>query len=167
MLRDRLMELDIKITELASYLNSSRPTIYKYIESFDNGEIDKIPKKILDVLNFINDSQLIDKLNVIDYIISKEKNKKAKPVDFIDIKKRIKKLQTSNPQDQKLEFISNLIDSDQLDFLIPLFKEIYSSIKNYNKSLKEDNEKQEIFKKFQSEFNKLIKEEKIIYEKKD
>ena len=35
MLRERLKNMEIKITELADYLQISRPTMYKFIEYYD------------------------------------------------------------------------------------------------------------------------------------
>ena len=54
MLEDRLKELDIKKTELANYLDISRPTMYKFIESYDNGEFETINKKVLKLFDYIS-----------------------------------------------------------------------------------------------------------------
>ena len=38
-IREQLKEKDIKITELADYLGITRPTLYKFIDIFDDGKI--------------------------------------------------------------------------------------------------------------------------------
>ena len=70
MLRNRLRELDLKITELADYLQISRPTMYKFIEYYENSEFDLINKKVLKLFNYIAEHELIGKKNVINYILN-------------------------------------------------------------------------------------------------
>ena len=68
MLRQRLKEMDLRITELADYLQLSRPTMYKFIECYDNGEFEQINKKVLKLFNYINENELAGKRNVVIYI---------------------------------------------------------------------------------------------------
>ena len=128
MLKDKLIELDIKITELANYLDTSRPTLYKYIELFDDGEIDKVPRQFKKLFKLINESPLIDKLNVIEYIISNKKDKK-KTNTSPDIIKTIKKIKDSNPDNEKILFVYNVLTTDLYDFLIPYMNNLYKDIK--------------------------------------
>lgn len=71
MIKERLKELDIKITELASYLSISRPTMYKFIEMYDEGSKNDLSKFICELFEYIETNELIDKKNVISYILSK------------------------------------------------------------------------------------------------
>ena len=70
MLRDRLKELDLKITEMADYLQLSRPTMYKFIECYDNKEFSSINKNVLKLFNYINENELVGKKNVVNYILT-------------------------------------------------------------------------------------------------
>ena len=69
MIRTRLKELNIKITELADYLQISRPTLYNFIMSYDDEDRAGIPSGICDLFKYIEKSELIDKRNVVNYII--------------------------------------------------------------------------------------------------
>ena len=47
MLKERLKDMDIRITELAEYLQVSRPTMYKFIDYYEEHSFDLINKKVL------------------------------------------------------------------------------------------------------------------------
>ena len=66
----RLKELDIKITELANYLQISRPTMYKFIELYDSGDRNEVNQRILKLFDYIENNRLIAKKNVINYILN-------------------------------------------------------------------------------------------------
>ena len=70
MIRQRLKELDIKITEIAEYLQFSRTTMYKFIEAYDSGDYGEINKRVLALFHYIDDNDLIDKRNVINFVLS-------------------------------------------------------------------------------------------------
>lgn len=70
MIKDKLKELDIKITELAKYLQISRPTMYKYIECYDLGQEELVDKQIAKLFDYISKNDLIDKVNVINFILT-------------------------------------------------------------------------------------------------
>lgn len=74
---DKLKDLGIRITELSTYLRISRPTLYKYIESYENKDYKNIDHYTYTVLKFINKKEIITKLQVIDYIINSEKTNKS------------------------------------------------------------------------------------------
>jgi hypothetical protein len=69
-MRETLRQLDIKITELAEYLHISRPTMYKFIESYEKGARSLIPKPILGLLDYIEKTPYIGKKNVVNYILT-------------------------------------------------------------------------------------------------
>ena len=71
MIKERLKELEIKITELAQYLQISRPTMYKFIESYDGGKKKEVNKNVKKLFDYIEDNPLIGKRNVINYILSR------------------------------------------------------------------------------------------------
>ena len=55
-----LQQNDIKITELAKYLQISRPTMYKYIECYDLGQEELVDKQIAKLFDYISKNDLID-----------------------------------------------------------------------------------------------------------
>ncbi|RAX52453.1 hypothetical protein CCY99_07335 [Helicobacter sp. 16-1353] len=122
MLRERLRDLELRITELADYLQVSRPTMYKFIDYYDNKKFDLIDKNMLKLFNYISENELIGKKNVINYILS----------NFADIKdlgvegelerfKTIKNYIISNPDSKKSQFIATCATSDLFDVAIGYF----------------------------------------------
>ena len=70
MIKDRLKDLEIKITELADYLQMSRTTLYKFIEAYDSGNKRDVNSSVLKLFNYIEKNELIGKRNVINYILN-------------------------------------------------------------------------------------------------
>ena len=119
MLRERLRELEIKITELTDYLQITRPTMYKFIDYYENSEFDLINKKVLKLFNYIAEHELIGKKNVINYILTNLVNLKENgDSDEIEIIKKIKKYIISNPESKKSQFIVNLVSKESYDDII-------------------------------------------------
>lgn len=130
MIKLRLKELDIKITELANYLQISRPTMYKLIELYDEGRYSTINKKIKKMFDYIEANSLIDKKNVINYIL----NNLVEMDDFedSDLEKKIKKIKkfiSDNPDSLKTNFICKCIETKQFDLVIQYLMEISTLIK--------------------------------------
>lgn len=119
LLRDRLKSMELKITELADYLQISRPTMYKFIDYYDNTEFDLINKKVLKLFNYINEHELVGKKNVINYILTNLVNVKDVGDDVeLDIIKKIKKYIISNPESKKSQFLVTCATKDTFDDLI-------------------------------------------------
>lgn len=78
--------LNIKISELAQYLNISRPTLYKFIELYESNK-NLLRKKYLDLFDYINNNLYLTKIDVIKYII--ERFNKPKKLDNEDLDKLI------------------------------------------------------------------------------
>ena len=70
MLREKLKNLDLKITELAEYMQVSRPTMYKFIECYDSHDFSQINPKVLKLFNYIDEHDLIGKRNVVNFILT-------------------------------------------------------------------------------------------------
>ena len=51
LLRDKLKEVGLKLTDLAEMLDLSRPTLYTLIENYELGQRSKIEPKILNSFN--------------------------------------------------------------------------------------------------------------------
>lgn len=130
MLRDRLKNMEIKIIELADYLQISRPTMYKFIEYYDLKEFDLINKKVLKLFNYINENELIGKKNVVNYILTKLVDvKEMNSDDELAIIKTIKKYIISNPESKKSQFLVTCATKDVFDDIIAYLVEITPLLK--------------------------------------
>ena len=119
-MENKIRDLDIRYTELAKYLNISRPTLYKYIEDFNGKQYSKIDYYVLDVLKFIKRKTTISKLQVIDYII---KQKQMLPNDHL-----VEKMKNLIDNERKEELLVKLLDVFKKD---DFEKIIESIIKKY------------------------------------
>ena len=70
LLRDKIRDLDLRISDLAEYLKISRPTLYKYIDMYEEGNRGTIDTKILNLFDYIQNSKNIGNSNVIYYIMN-------------------------------------------------------------------------------------------------
>ena len=75
----------ITISELSRIINISRPTLYKYVEAYENDStFNIIPTKILDLLNFIYSDKVNDKYDILEYyVVNFEKSNDASIIDEI------------------------------------------------------------------------------------
>ena len=119
-MRERLKELDIRITELADYLHLSRPTLYKFIDMYEQGTTRGIDRGVLDLFKYIEDSPYIGKKNVVSYIINNLSPDVA--IDESSLEKAVKTFEKSKSYSrEKADFIQVLINSQIFDELIPYF----------------------------------------------
>jgi hypothetical protein len=86
----------ITISELARLTNLSRPTLYKYVEEYENNDISNIPADILELFNYIYSTDVKDKSDIINYCI--KKNKKSSESSVFD---KIKMLYATDEQFKK------------------------------------------------------------------
>lgn len=130
MLRERLKDMGLKLTELANYLQLSRPTLYKFIELYDSGEHDDINGKVLRLFNYICENELIGKKTVIAYILDNLAD--IKPLgersELLAIT-RAKKYILANPQSPKTKLIEELATGDTLDDIASYLIEIVPLLK--------------------------------------
>ena len=119
MIKDYLRENDIKITELASYLNLSRQSMYFFIDCYDSEKFSNVNPKVLKLFNYINEHPLAGKKAVISYILN----------NFVEIKdldesfnsnalKSVRKLLIENPESKKSQFIQYIFEEKTYDFII-------------------------------------------------
>ena len=59
--------LNIKISELAQYLNISRPTLYKFIELYESNK-SLLRKKYLELFDDINNNLYLTKIVIENFI---------------------------------------------------------------------------------------------------
>lgn len=130
MIRQRLREMDFKITELAEYLQITRPTLYKFIDDYDSGNFALINKRVLKLFNFIENNPLAGKKTILVYILNnlvdeKEMGEEDEVSKFTKIKKYI----LENPSSNKSAFIELIISRKDFDSIIDYLVEIYPLLK--------------------------------------
>lgn len=130
MIRQRLREMDFKITELAEYLQITRPTLYKFIDDYDSGDFALINKRVLKLFNYIENNPLAGKKTILVYILNnlvdeKEMGNENEVSKFTKIKKYI----LENPSSNKSAFIELIISRKDFDSIIDYLIEIYPLLK--------------------------------------
>ena len=119
MLKERFKEMDLKISELADYLQISRPTLYKFIEAYDEGNTRIINSSVLKLFRFIERNPLIGKKTVVSFILTnlveeKELGNSTEKHLFNLIKQYI----ITNPESPKSQFIELVIRKTDFDEVI-------------------------------------------------
>ena len=130
MIKERLKELEIKITELAQYLQISRPTMYKFIESYDDGKKKEVNQAVKKLFDYIEDNPLIGKRNVINYILTTMSA--VQDVETSEISEKvqdIKRYVLDNPTSEKTQFIEECLSQSQFDLAIHYLMEIKPLLK--------------------------------------
>lgn len=113
MMKDRLRELNIKLTELSDYVGISRPTLYKYIESYDGGDFGSIRTEVLELFRYL-DTPGIRKEQALTYMISLSNGNSSDDRDIIR-----NYLTDRNASDEKIQLMKKLSGPTYLDELIP------------------------------------------------
>jgi len=116
----------MRLVELASYLNVSRPTLYKYLELYEAKEYDQIDKKCFDLFSFIDNTRSIKRPTIMDYLINK-----IIPIEYesgtdVEIISSVRKLSGSvNKTDlKKMEIIRALSATNKFDDVIDILVEM-------------------------------------------
>ena len=78
-MKEKLKNLDLKLTELASYLDISRPTLYKFLELYTIGEIGGLRKDVIDLFDFISNDEVLSKKQVLQYLFENSNNNREGP----------------------------------------------------------------------------------------
>lgn len=118
MIRQKLRDIDLKITELADYLKITRPTLYKFIDSYDNGDRETINKKVLSLFDYLENNPLAGRNTILNFIlnnliIEKELGESADVTRF----NKIKKFVLENPEASKTKLIELLIMKPEMDLI--------------------------------------------------
>lgn len=119
-LRKRLKEMELRLTELCDYMQVSRPTMYKYMESYDRKDFDEISSDVLKVFNYIAENKLAGKKNVVSFILNDVIAVKGEDKTINVIKKYI----DNNPTSEKSKFFELIARSDNYDSIIHYLLEI-------------------------------------------
>lgn len=144
-MRETLRELDIKISELASYLRTSRPTMYKYIDAYETGDRKSIAKPVYDVFSYIDrHKEVIGKNNVINYILRNYDADKLMDDGVLDpelslVKKLKSHIAKKGMDNDKTAFIRLILSDNHLDKVIPYLVEIHPLLAKEKLSVEEKN----------------------------
>ena len=113
-MKEKLRELGIKTTELSQYMRISRPSLYKYLDSYESREYRNIPDKVLRTFRYIDKYKSLTKEQVITFVICEFAEENTS-----DKKEAIRKyLLTKGPNDPKIELMYTLISTDFFDGVI-------------------------------------------------
>ncbi len=140
MIRQKLKDIDFKITELSEYLQITRPTLYKFIEDYDSGNKGAINKKVLKLFDYIDSNPLAGKKTVLTYIlthlvIEEELGEKEEASKFSKIKKYI----LENPDSSKAKLIELFIARKEFDPIVDYLVEVYPLLRKRKLSDEEIN----------------------------
>ena len=113
-MKARMRELNIKMTELSEYIKVSRPTLYKYIESYEDGDYESIPSRVVSLFKVMERPD-VTKEQVISYIISSFNEDDG--TDSAEAVRRYLSDPSSSPT--KVEFLQKVATTDCLDSIIP------------------------------------------------
>jgi hypothetical protein len=127
-MKDKLHNINFRITELSVYLNISRPTLYKYLDSYTQKKYTDIDRYTLDVFKFINLKSTTSKLQVIDYII-KTKERKYQ-LNSIILEKLEKCIDDTNKEHLLFDILDFFSDTDKLSILEEVIKKYKGEEKN-------------------------------------
>lgn len=131
MLKERLKEVELKITEVSEYLQISRPTMYKFIESYDNGDRTSINPRVLRLFDYIEENPLAGRRAVIKFILSNltenpQSDNYAEPAEDPAVTKYL----AQNPDSQKSRFIQLIMQKSDFDDIIAYLLKIYPLLRN-------------------------------------
>lgn len=113
-MKEKLRALGIKTTELSSYMKISRPSLYKYVDSYEAGDLKSIPDPVLRTFRYIDKYKTLTKEQVISFVILEFSDE-----DGSDSKEKIRSyLLSKGPKDRKIELMYNLVSTDVLDGLV-------------------------------------------------
>lgn len=133
MLKEKIKSMDLRVTELADYLQISRPTIYKFIEYYEQENFEAINKNVLKLFNFISENEILGRKAVIAYILNnlvelKPLGEKIE-TSFLN---RLRKYLVDNPESKKSRFIENCVMEEKFDGILCYLYEASIILKKKN-----------------------------------
>lgn len=124
-IRDRLRTSQMRLVELATYLEISRPTLYKYLESYEKKEYNDIEKKCLDLFDYIQNTKNIQRHMIMNYLINKVLPMEKDDGSDIEMLSMVRKLtESKNLMDlKKLKIVRAIVSSNKFDDIIDILDE--------------------------------------------
>ena len=134
-MKERMRELNIKMTELSEYIKVSRPTLYKYIESYESGDLDSIPDRVVSLFRLMDNPDVTKEQVVTFTITTFSEGDSTDPKDVIR-----RYLSDPSSSADKTELMYKLATTDCLDDIIPYLNEcidILSEKRTDNESIQQ------------------------------
>ncbi|MEI0702686.1 hypothetical protein [Brachyspira intermedia] len=137
LLREKIRDLGLRISDLAEYLKISRPTLYKYIDMYEEGNRSTIDTKILNLFDYIQNTKNIGSNNVIYYIMNNIVENSNTNNTEEDKRMKIKSLlKTENKT--KEDFIYMLTEDNFFDPILDYFMKCKKLSTDPDKKLSEE-----------------------------
>jgi len=115
-MREKIRNMDLRLTELSGYLHISRATLYKYLDLYEDGKKRGIDPQVRKLFDYIENTPSIGKVNVINYIITNL----TEPEGDDNLTTVIRRYQqNSGSSEEKIKFIRNIVETSELDGIIP------------------------------------------------
>jgi len=111
-MRRKLKQLDLKLTELAKYMDISRPTLYKNLNSYIEKDYEDIKENILNLLRFIDRQDVVSKRQVISFILTNSDDRPKSKDSQHDIDSMLDELRDMVTY-PKFEIIERVIKLDE------------------------------------------------------
>ena len=113
-MRDKMKTLGLRLTEMSTYLGCSRPTLYKYLNDYENKRYKDIEFKAKNVFDFISKKKTVSKIEVINYIIELTEGKARTEYDelisLISNNKKIEEFINNNGVNETYIIIKGAFD---------------------------------------------------------
>ena len=133
MIRERLKEIDFKLTDLSEYLKISRPTLYKFIDLYDKKNYESINNHVLSLFKYIDENPLVGKKSSINYILTNLVDEKELRTETdVSLFMQIKKLIISEPDSSKSKFLELLVKKSDYNDICEYFIKIYPLLRKRN-----------------------------------
>ena len=113
LLREKLKEIELRLVDLAEFLEVSRPTAYKFIEMYEKGYKDSLEPRLRGFFDFVMNEEGVNKSNAMAYIAQHF----LKTKDVASRKEVIGNL-LKKEDSIKVEFIDTLTKTQSLDPII-------------------------------------------------
>ena len=138
MIRERLKEIDFKLTDLSEYLKISRPTLYKFIDLYDKKNYESINNYVLSLFKYIDENPLVGKKSSINYILTNLVDEKELGTETdVSLFMQIKKLIISEPDSSKAKFLELLVKKSDYNDICEYFIKIYPLLRKRNPTKEE------------------------------
>ena len=120
-MRTKLKSLELRLTELSTYLGFSRPTLYKFLDDYEKKEFKNIDFKVKVIFDYIMQKSTTSKIEVIHKIIElNRQNESHSSVDNL-----IEKLRSDS---DTLQLINSAIEQIGVESVIFAFQKSLKKI---------------------------------------
>lgn len=120
-MRTKLKSLELRLTELSTYLGFSRPTLYKFLDDYEKKEFKNIDFKVKVIFDYIMQKSTTSKIEVINKII--ELNRQNESHGSVD--NFIEKLKSDS---ETLQLINSAIEQVGVESVILSFQKSLKKI---------------------------------------